>query len=221
MSIDVINPAQDLSLYGNLINPVQDVNPAEDTQPMPAVDPKVVHQLLNFIVNTYRISMEMEDKASEYIKGAKNKEKDIEELWKTSNKAKVKEMRDKAAIYKQAAVTSAVILALQVATGAAGATMSLRPGASIAMAEFGKLLSKNGSDIASTCNQISGNLTQNKAELSQALIESLQQNSQSIWEADRTDAQARKSELDQLQEKLRSGTQSVIEKTGMTYSTRG
>ncbi len=221
MSIDVINPTQNLSLYENLINPVQDSNSTADAQPAPAVDPRVVHQLLNFIVNTYRISMEMEDKASEYIKGAKNKEKDIEELWKNSNKDKVKEMRDKAAIYKQAAVTSAVLLALQIATGVAGTTMSLRPGASATMAEFGKLLSKNGSDIASTCNQISANITQNKAELSQALIESLQQNSQSIWEADRTDAQSRKSELDQLQEKLRSGTQSVIEKTGMTYSTRG
>ncbi|MEI8300658.1 MAG: hypothetical protein WCG10_03490, partial [Chlamydiota bacterium] len=81
--------------------------------------------------------------------------------------------------------------------------------------------SQNGGQIASMGNDISRNITQNKADLSQALIDTHQQHSQSIWEADRTDAQARKSELDQLQEKLRSGTQSVIEKTGMTYSTRG
>jgi len=221
MSIDVINPAQDISLYGNLMNPALDANPTDAAQPTPTVDPKVVHQLLNFIVNTYRISMEMEDKASEYIKGAKNKEKDLEELWKNSNKAKIKEMRDKAAIYKQAAVASAVLLALQITTGAAGATMSLRHDASAAMKEFGRLLSQNGGQIASMGNDISRNITQNKADLSQALIDTHQQHSQSIWEADRTDAQARKSELDQLQEKLRSGTQSVIEKTGMTYSTRG
>ncbi|MBM3191815.1 MAG: hypothetical protein FJZ63_04105 [Chlamydiae bacterium] len=220
MSLDVsMNTLENPLLY-NAINTLEEVKESSQNPKEEPLDPQVVHKLFNFIVNTYRISTLLEDKANEYVKSAKQHEKGIEENWKVKNRKKVNEMKEKAALFRQAAVISSGLLALQIVAGVAGTSMSLLPGSNESIAEFGRLLSQNGSSIAQTGREIAGNLTNNQSELCQASIDTLIQQIQSLWEADRTDAQARKTELDQLLEKLRNSTQSALDKTSTAYSYR-
>ena len=44
----------------------------------------------NFVVRTYQISSNMEDKAQKYVKNADDREKDLEDTWKITNQRKQK-----------------------------------------------------------------------------------------------------------------------------------
>lgn len=169
----------------------------------------------NFIVTTFKFSEAMEESAQSYVKGVREKGKDIETTWQARHKTKAEKQLELAQQSKYMAWVSTFLLVTTVATTVGSTVMGgpANPTAKL-LGDVGGLLSNQGNAVA---QNISGMYSQPI----NAAIEELNQNAQKIWESDKRANEAREESLKGIQEKASSATQSATERLGQAFSLRG
>lgn len=171
----------------------------------------------NFIVSLYQVSGKMEDNAHSFVRGADQREKDLEETWKITNKKKADLQRHELAqISKNMAYVSSVLLVVSVAASVGGTALAMG-----AHANTGKLIGDLGNLVSNQGNTVAQHVSGIYSQTTNSLVEELTQRSQKTWEGDKRDNETRKTELNELKSKINNGTQAAMEKAAMAYSYRG
>lgn len=171
----------------------------------------------NFIVSLYQVSASMENNAHAFVEGANKREKDLEDNWKVTNAKKAHlQKEDLAGIYRNMAIVSTLLLVISVGASVGGTILSAG-----ANPQTGKLLSDVGSLASNQGNTVAQNVSAIYTQNTNSLIETLGQNAQKVWEADKRDNETRKEDLNGLKRKINDGTQAAMEKAATAYSIRG
>ena len=175
----------------------------------------------NFIVGVYDICSRMEDKAEKFIKSANEREKDLEEIWKTTNHKKQQKQQELAQNYKVMAYVSTALMVTSMACTASSFVMQTQPGSSDLTKQLADLLNSLGDKGTNFASKTADNLSTHSTQNTNALIEELTQNATKVWEADKRTNETRKEELKNLKEKLNGATRDSLDKTSVAYSVRG
>lgn len=172
----------------------------------------------NFIITTFKFSEDMEEKTQAYVKGARDKGKDLEAAWQTKHKNKAQKQLELAQYSKYMAWTSTFLLATSIATTVGSAVLMAGGGAN---AQVGQLLGRLGDTASNQGNRLAETVSGVHTQPIHSEIEILNQNAQKIWEADKRAGESREEALKSMQEKSSSATQAATERLGQAFSLRG
>ncbi len=171
----------------------------------------------NFIVKAYEICELIEKNAEKYVKSAKEKEKDVEELWKASNNKKQKKQLELAHNYRIMAFVSTAFMITSAACGVGQVSMNLYnpTDANKLLADLIKSLGETGTSFGS---KIADNISGSATTAQNSQIEELTQNSNKLWEMERAKREKEKSDQDNLLSTVRRDIGEVISKAGSLYN---
>jgi hypothetical protein len=173
----------------------------------------------NFVVDTYMFVSKMEEVSQKYITSAGDREKDLEELWKTSNKKKQQKQLELAHNYKMMAFVSTAFLVTSLACQVGSISLHSQAQTDL-QKQAADLLNSFGDKGSSFGSRVADNISTQQVTSTNSLIDELALNSTKIWEADRRSNETRKEELKNLKEKLNNSIRDLLEKTSMSYSNR-
>ena len=173
----------------------------------------------NFIVDTYQFVSKMEESSQRYITSAGDREKDLEELWKTSNKKKQEKQLELAKNYHMMAFVSSAFLVTSLACQIASIVMQTQANTDLQI-KTADLLNSFGDKGSSFGSKVADNISTSQITTTNSLIDELSLNSSKIWEQDRSNNNTRKEELKNLKEKLNNSIRDLLEKTSISYSNR-
>ncbi len=173
----------------------------------------------NFVVDTYMFVSKMEESSQKYISSAGEREKDLEELWKTSNKKKQGKQLELAQHYKMMAFVSSAFLVTSLACQIASITVQAQAATDL-QRQMADLLNNFGDKGSSFGSKVADNISTCQVTTTNSLVDELSLHSQKIWEADKRTNETRKEELKNLKEKLNNSIRDLLEKTSMSYSNR-
>lgn len=176
-------------------------------------------QLGNFTVQVFEITSKMKESAEKYAKSANEREKDLEEIWKTSNREKQKLQLELSAHSKNMAVISGLLLVTSIAFQIAAVRLT----APIANGDvdYAKLSQEIGKSLTDSGSRIADQLSSSYTNQTNVQAETWQLAAQKVWDSDKQDFKSRSEEIKTLKQKVDDGLQSAIDKTGAAYSMRG
>ena len=173
----------------------------------------------NFILTTIKFAEEMEESAQKYVKGVREKGKDLENSWQVSKKTISQKQLELAQQSKYMTWATTVLLVTTVAASV-GSNVILA-GAGGANNATGNLLGSIGQILSNQGNTVATNIGAMYSTPVNAAIGELTDKSQKIWESDKRANESREESLKSLQEKASSATQSATERLGQAFSLRG
>lgn len=174
----------------------------------------------NFIVDTFEMASKMEEHAQKYGTNANSREKELEELWKVSNRKKQEKQLELSRSYQTMAFVSSALLVTSLACQIASIAVQSQAANNDLQRNVADLLNSLGDRGSSFGSKMADNISQSQTTTTNSLIDELSLNSQKIWEADKRTNETRKEELKNLKEKLNSSIRDLLEKTSVAYSNR-
>ena len=179
----------------------------------------------NFIIDTFRVCNEMEKSTEGFVKGAKENEKALKQMWKGSNSVKKDKELVMAGMHMRAAYVQMGLLAANVlctiagySLGARAAAGGLSPNLARYTEQSGKLLTDFGGTITKSGSELAQSVQQSYMGLLQSDIGEYVEKGQKLWDDATNDQKQRVDEVNALKNKMDQTTQETLQKTGASYS---
>lgn len=171
----------------------------------------------NIILDSIRITDEMQAETNKFANSAKERKKDLEATLKNTNMAVCNKQREIGNHYSQMAYISVMIMVVGVASNVGSTVMS----ASGSSQQAANLLGSIGNNISNSGSQVASNFSQSRVNMDQGDIEAKRNEAMKIRDSETQDKEKDKQRMDELKSKMDQGVTSAMEKLSMAYSHRG